>query len=236
MPEAQVKSSYVNPIKVWYDGNTKPPQFSSNYSKYKKGMLISIDNNQLYHNSIISKFEDLYQSFILALTGKKIDLRGVKKIDGDWYGDRVKLPSRYKLLDLISYKIPVMLCGVHNYRKDDIRSGGKEYCHSHFYVYNVHHYLPSNPVELADKEDKIVRHLSRYLNQRKRFQNMIRLTPVGHGEHQYTDPVTPTKLYDYLQSPNTSPEKDNAINYIANNRHLPNLQYPLTFIYLKKKP
>ena len=236
MPEAQVKSPYVNPIKVWYDSNTKTPQFTSNYSKYENGMLISIDNNQLYHNSIISKFEDLYQSFILGLTGKKIDLRGVKKIDGDWYGDRVKLPSRYKLLDLISNKIPVMLCGVHNYRKDDIRTRGKEYCHSHFYVYNVHHYLPSNPVELADKEDKIVRHLSRYLNQRKRLQDMIRLTPVGHGQYQYTDQVTPTKLYDYLQSPNTSPEKDNVINYIANNRHLPHIQYPLTFIYLKNKP
>ena len=40
--------------------------------------------------------------------------------------------------------------------------------------------------------------------------------------------------YDYLSSPNTNPEKANLINYIANNRHLPNIQYPLTTIYSTK--
>ena len=114
------------------------------------------------------------------------------------------------------------------------RSKGKEYCHSHFYIYNAHHYLPTNPVELRDKEDRIERHLARYTNLRKRLQGVIRITPVGTGIHQYTDKVSPTNLYDYLLSPMTNPQVDNVINYIANNRHLPSIQYPLTFLYLNK--
>ena len=38
---------------------------------------------------------------------------------------------------------------VHNYKIDDIRSRGREYCHSHFYLYNIHQHLPTNPVKLA---------------------------------------------------------------------------------------
>tara|TARA_B100001250_G_C19648664_1_gene721600 strand:- start:65 stop:775 length:711 start_codon:yes stop_codon:yes gene_type:complete len=234
MPVAPVKISYVNPIQQWYKSNTPLPQLSKDYGKYDKGMLISISNNQLYHNDIVKDFKELYISFLLALTGKKISKWDLRGINGEWYRDRVKLPSRNNLLNLIANKIPVMLCAVHNYKKDDIRSGGKEYCHTHLYVYNAHHYLPSNPVELADKEDKIERHLARYTNLRKRLQGVTRITPVGHGIHQYTDQVLPLTLYDYLLSPITKPEDNNVINYMANNRHLPSIQYPLTFIYCNK--
>ena len=119
-------------------------------------------------------------------------------------------------------------------KKDDIKSRGKEYCHSHFYVYNAHHYLPTNPAELRDIEDKIERHLQRYTNLRKRLQGTIRITPVAYSK-KYTDKVSPLTLHDYLLSPITNPHEDNVINYIANNRHLPSIQYPLSFIYLNKK-
>ncbi len=235
MPEAPVKTSYTNLIEQWYNDNNKPPQLANDDGRFNKGMMMSISNNQLYHNDIIDTFKKAYISLLVALTDKKFTKYDVKLINGEWHRDRVKLPSRNKLLDLISNKIPVMLCGVHNYKKDDIRSGGKEYCHSHFYVYNAHHYLPSNPVDLADKEDKIKRHLSRYINQRKRLQNHIRVTPVGQGIYKYTDKVSPLTLYDYLSSPNTQIQDKNVINYIANNKHLPDIQYPLSFIYLNKK-
>ena len=235
MPVAPVKISYDNPIKEWYEINTKSLQSTNDKGKYKKGMLISISNNHLYHNELVKDFKELYISLLVALTGKKITKWDVRQMQGGWERDRVKLPTREGLLKLIANKTPVMLCGVHNYKKDDIRSRGKEYCHSHFYIYNADCYLPTNPVELRDKEDKIERHLGRYTNLRKRVQGIIRITPVGTGVYQYTDKVSPTTLYEYLQSPITSPQENNVINYIANNRHLPQVQYPLTFIYLNKK-
>ena len=228
MPVAPVKVSCDSYIKRWYDSNTISPHLSNDYGRHDKGMFISICNNHLHHNDIIDTFKKAYISLLVALTDKKISKWDVRLINGEWHGDRVKLPTKECLLKLVHDKTPVMLCGVHNYKKDDIRSGGKEYCHSHFYVYNVHHYLPSNPVELADKEDKIKRHLSRYINQRKRFQYHIQIKPVK-------DKMSPNNLYDYLQSPLTNPQEENVINYIANNRHLPEVQYPLTFIYLKEK-
>ncbi len=235
MPVAPVKISYTNPIQEWYENNTPPRQSSIEYGRYDNGLMISISNNQLYHNEIIDTFKSTYISLLVALTGKKISKWDVKTIHGDWHKDRVKLPPKQKLLDLVSNKTPIMLCGIHNYKKDDIRSKGKEYCHSHFYVYNAHHYLSSNPVEFADKEDKIASHLARYTNLRKKLQGIVRITPVGVGVHHYTDQVSPLTLYDYLQSPITKPQDNNVINYIANNRHLPDIQYPLTFIYLNKK-
>ena len=197
-------------------------------------MLISISNNQLHHNEIVKEFKELYISFLVALTGKKISKWDVRQMQGGWQKDRVKIPTSENLLSLVNNKTPVMLCGIHNYKKDDIKSRGKEYCHSHFYVYNAHHYLPTNPAELRDIEDKIERHLTRYTNLRKRLQGTIRITPVAYSK-KYTDKVSPLTLHDYLLSPITNPHEDNLINYIANNRHLPSIQYPLSFIYLNKK-
>ena len=38
-----------------------------------------------------------------------------------------------------------------------------------------------------------------------------------------------------LEQLETNPQKNNVINYIANNRHLPHIQYPLTTIYFNKR-
>ena len=175
------------------------------------------------------------QIFVKTLTGKTISNWDMRVLKGDWYGNQIQLPTREQLLRVCADKTPILIGGVHNYKRDDVRSKGREYSHSHFYIYNIHHYLPSSPIELRDCVDKIERHLARYTNTRKRIQGTIRITPVGTGEHQFTDNVTPLNLYDYLNSPRMNPTKNNLINYIANNRHLPEIQYPLTTIYHKIK-
>ena len=225
----------TNPIEDWYEKNTIIQRNSSVKGKYERGMLISISNNECQYETIFKSFKELYISLIKCLTGKRLSKWDIKVLIGDWHEARIKLPTRERLLRVIADHTPVMLAGVHNYKKEDIRSKGKEYCHSHFYVYNTHHYLPETNKELRDFEDKIEKYLARYTNTRKRYEGRIRVTPVGQGIHQFTDNVSALKLYDYLQSPITKPQEQNLINYISNNRHLPTIQYPLTTIYSNTK-
>ena len=231
----QASELCTNPIEEWYESNTIIPRSISVSGKYDYGMLISISNNQCTYEDLFKSFKDVYKSIIKALTGKSMSNYDLKLFKGDWHNNRILLPTREQLLRVLADQTPIMFAGVHNYRKDDIRSHGREYCHTHFYVYNTHHYLPSTPKELRDMEDKIEKHLARYVNTRKRYEGRIRITPVGTGEHQFTDNISPLKLYDYLRSPITNPQKNNLINYIASNRHLPHIQYPLTTIYSKRK-
>ena len=225
----------TNPLEDWYEKNTIIQRSKSVEGKYERGMLISISNNESHYESLFKTFKEVYISLIKCLTGKSVSKWDIKVLKGDWNGNRINLPSRERLLRVVADHTPLILAGVHNYKKDDIRSRGQEYCHSHFYVYNAHHYLPSTIKELRDFEDKIEKYLARYTNTRKRLEGRIRVTPVGTGVHQFTDNVSPLKLYDYLQSPITNPQGNNIINYISNNRHLPNIQYPLTTIYSNKK-
>ena len=225
----------TNPIEDWYEKNTIIQRTEGLSGKYEKGMLISISNNMCQYESLFKSFKDLYISLIKCLTGESISKWDVKQLIGDWQKDRINLPPREKLLRVVADETPIMIAGVHNYKDDDPRCKGKQYCHSHFYVYNTHHYLPSTAKELRDFEDKIERFLARYTNTRKRIEGRIRVTPVGTGVHQFTDNVSPLKLYDYLRSPITNPQANNLINYISTNRHLPTIQYPLTTIYSNKK-
>ena len=222
--EAPVKTSYTNPLQNWYETNIK--HFTGEVVSYKNGMFISIDNKACYYTDLVKEFKELYISLVLALTSARISKTKVKQLQAEWLGDRITLPPREKLLSLLNNKTLILVGGVHNYKKDDPRTKGKEYTHSHFYVYNTHHYLPSTPIELRNIEDKIERHLSRYIksSHHKRFQGIIKVKPV-------MDSVSPLQLYDYLQSPVSNPLEENLINYMANNRHLPEVQYPLTTIY-----
>ncbi len=237
--ERPVKTKYINPIKDWYDKNHIPTASTNQASKYEKGMLISISNNEQTYENIFKSFPEIYISILKALKGKdyKISRWDIKVLKGDWNGTRIKLPSSEALLRVVANQTPIVVAGVHNYKKDDIRTRGKEYSHSHFYVYNAHHHLPSSPIELREMEAKIEAYLQRYvgLRRNKKVQGIVRLTPVGTGVYKFTDVVSPTKLYDYLNSPNTNPEANNVINYISNNRHMPEVQYPLTTIYSTKK-
>jgi hypothetical protein len=226
--EAPVMISYTNPIKDWYEDNTT--QSSKKIKGYENGMFISINNKECYFSDLVKDFKELYISLIVAITGYKVRKTDLKQIHGDWKGDRIKLPTRQNLFSLLDTKTPILIGAVHNYESNDVRSKGKEFCHTHFYVYNTHYYLPSTPKELRDIEDKIERHLSRYIKSKshKRYQGIIKVEPAK-------DNVSPTQLYDYLQSPITNPQELNLINYMANNRHLPSIQYPLTTIYSSKK-
>jgi len=229
--EAPVKISYTNPIKKHYEENTKQSNIKT--EGYENGMFISINNKRYYDTDLRNKhyFRDVYISIIKAVKGKeyKISKTDVKQHQGEWNGDRIELPTRQNLLSLIDKRIPILICGIHNYKKDDIRSKGKEYCHSHYYLYNIHHHIPNTPIELRNMEGKIEGHLVRHIgNKGKRFQGVIDIEKVK-------DNVSPTQLYDYLQSPINNPQELNLINYMANNRHLPSIQYPLTTIYSYKK-
>ena len=237
--EKPIKLSYINPIQEHYDTYTKKPNPADNLIKYEKGMLISISNNNCSYETLYHSFKDTYISIIKALKGKDYEItrREVKQLRGEWdkkSGERIILPSREDTLRIIANQSPIMIAGIHNYKKEDIRSRGREYCHSHFYIYNIHHHLPTDKKQLRDMEDKIERHLQRYTNSRKRLQGIIRLTEVGVGANKFTEKVSPLQLYDYLKSPITNPSANNLINYISNNRHLPSIQYPLSTIYLNK--
>ena len=224
--EAPVKISYANPIKEWYETYTTQSQIKAD--TFENGMLITINNKDCYYKHLSSQFREVYISILNAL-GYKLRRTDVKEMIGEWYGERVILPTRQVLLNTLNSKIPILLCGVHNYKKDDYRSKGKENTHSHYFLYNIHHYLPSGAADLMKTTSKIKDSLGRYVNSKnyKRFQGIIDIENV-------IDKVAPLQLYDYLSSPNTNPEKSNLINYIANNRHLPNIQYPLTTIYSTK--
>ena len=230
------KEKYINPIEqAWIDAQPSPSFNPYSRIKYENGMLISISNNRCQYETV-GCFKEIYISIIKALTDYNISRWSVQKLVGCWdYGkDKIQLPSREKLLDIvIKQKNIIMIGGVHNYKKDDIRSEGREYCHSHLYLYNIHHHLPLCPVELARTEAQIRKNLNRYTNVPRYLQGTVRITEVGIGQYSLTDYVTPTKLYDYLRSPIDNPDSPNVINYIANNRHLPNVQYPLTTVFHK---
>lgn len=218
-----------NPIKVWCDKHTVIPQSNTNVDTFTNGMFITIRNRNCSYSTIVSEFKELYISLILALTDNKVRKNDVKQEEGKWKGERITLPSRQKLLSILNNKTPILIGGVHNYAKDDPRSKGLEYSHSHFYAYNLHHYIPSNPRLMMDMRQHIMKKLSRYAktNRPKKYHNLIDITPVD-------DYVIHTELYDYLRSFITHPEKKSIINYISNNKHLPSIQYPLSLIYYTK--
>tara|TARA_B100001113_G_scaffold350841_1_gene348765 strand:+ start:840 stop:1535 length:696 start_codon:yes stop_codon:yes gene_type:complete len=204
--------------------NTQPKQLEH---PYERGMLISISNFKMYYDEILKNYKKQYQSIYQAFTGEKISRYDIRDIKG--------IPDRQKLLDLINLKIPIVVAGIHSYKTED-QYGYKSryndgYNHQHLFLYNVHHYLPEDPTGIDYVNSKITRNLQRYTNLKRYKNDIIRIGSVGNGKYFYTDQITPITLYDYLQAPKTNPTQDNLINYIANNRHKPEIQYPLHTIY-----
>ena len=132
------ENGYGNPIKKWYEDNTNKTY--SRAEPYECGMFITINNHQCYYKHLSSQFRELYISILSAL-GIKLKRSDVKEMIGKWLGNRVTLPPERKLLELLNYKVPILLCGVHNYKPDDYRSKGNEYLHSHYFLYNIHPHL-----------------------------------------------------------------------------------------------
>ena len=188
---------------------------------YERGMMITVSNNKTHWESMQKQYRDQYLTLLYALTGQnKYSRYDIKSVDG--------IPEKEILIKLIHRKIPVMVCGVHDYQQQQNLYGGSlqkwEYQHQHLYVYGIHHHFDDTT------EAKIVKLFNpRYTNtKRKRIKDAVRLTEVGVGAYTYTDPITPLNLHDYL----TQPREGTLIQYIKNNRHNPRVQYPLKTIYL----
>ena len=212
---------------VLYEQNLYDTQPYELKHPYERGMLISISNYKLYYDDIVKNYKKQYQSLYLALTGNNISRYDITHIKD--------IPDRKKLLDLINLKIPIVVAGIHSYKTENQygyrsrRNSG--YNHQHLFVYNAHYYLPNDPTGIDYINSRITRNLQRYTNLKKYKNDIIRIGSVGSGKYFYKDQITPITLYDYLQAPKTNPTQDNLINYIANNRHEPEIQYPLHTIY-----
>ena len=199
-----------------------PTRIDFNAQPYERGMLISISNNRTTYADIVKNYRAQYLSLLYALTGKNEHSKyDIKRVEG--------IPDKEILLELIHKKIPVMVCGVHDYRQEKTLYGGSlqswEYQHQHLYVYGMHHHLDPDG-RTTEMIQKIFN--PRYTNNKKRIKDAVRITEVGTGKHIHTDPITPINLHEYL----TQPVNNTLIHYISNNRHKPEVQYPLTTIYL----
>ena len=199
-----------------------PEPISITSKGYERGMMISISNNRTHYEEIIKRYKEQYLTLLYCLTGENRHTKyEVKSMTG--------IPDQETLIKLIHKKIPVMVCGIHDYRQQETLYGGSlqgwEYQHQHLFVYGIHHHLDS----AGRKEEKIQKLFNpKYTNNKKRIKDAVRLTEVGVGTHTYTDPITATNLHEYL----TNPMPNTLIHYISHNRHKPEVQYPLKTIYL----
>ena len=195
---------------------------------YERGMFISINNHRTNSGKLFTLFSKQYQTLFYGLTGINISRNSIKVSAG-------RLPHRKIIMDLISKKRLLLVAGIHDYKPLDKRGRGSrnnyEYQHTHFYVYGTHFYLPVEEKQLRDKEDHLARLLQRNTNTTNQRHRLIKVSPVGTGKYFYNDQVTPSNLYEYLQSPRVDPSRKNVINYISNNKNNPSNQYPLTYIY-----
>lgn len=198
---------------------------------YKKGMLISINNYKQTYEELHKEFRNVYTSITRSLCDRYIH-RGSVCI-----AER-KPPNN--LLDIINAKKLLVVACIHDYSPNNPsgrgRTSNQEYKHTHFYVYGAHHHLTeSDGLEYKkDQEEKLKRHLYRYTKLPKRLWNKsskqsISIRAVGMGEHRFTDRVSPTTLHSYLIDKITP----SVINYMRNNRHRPEVQYPLYFLWEK---
>ena len=218
------------PRNVNIDTPTKSKTKQHLADNYENGMLISISNNKTYWEDLIRQYRRQYQSIIFALTGKKISRDDITQLS--------RIPKRETISNLVYYKIPIVVAGIHDYHKGSELSKGSfrnyDYQHTHFYVYNTHHYLPSNKKQLNAIIKKLEKTLLRYTNSKNGARDIVRISPVGVGKFCYTDNINPTDVYEYLTIPQHSPNKECLINYIATNRHKPEITYPLNTIYYRK--
>ena len=195
---------------------------------YERGMFISINNHRTNSGKLFTLFSKQYQTLLYGLTGINISRNSIKVSAG-------RLPHRKIIMDLISKKRLLLVAGIHDYKPLDKRGRGSrrnyEYQHTHFYAYGTHFYLPEEEKSLRDKEDHLARLLQRNTNTTNQRHRIVKVSPVGTGKYLYTDQVTPSNLYEYLQSPREDPSRKNVINYISNNKNNPSNQYPLTYIY-----
>ena len=201
---------------------TLPESYTHSTNEYERGMMISISNNKTHYEEIKKRYREQYLTLLYCLTGRNEHSKyDIKSVEG--------IPSQEILIKLIQKKIPIMVCGIHDYKQQETLYGGSlqgwEYQHQHLYIYGIHHHLDSE----GKTVDRITKTFNpRYTNNRKRTKDAVRITEVGTGQHIFTDPITPLNLHEYLTQPTTN----TLIHYISHNRHKPEVQYPLKTIYL----
>ena len=127
---------------------TLPDPVSITSKGYERGMMISISNNRTHYEEIIKRYKEQYLTLLYCLTGENRHTKyEVKSMTG--------IPDQETLIKLIHKKIPVMVCGIHDYRQQETLYGGSlqgwEYQHQHLFVYGIHHHLDS----AGRKEEKI---------------------------------------------------------------------------------
>jgi len=199
--------------------------FSTNFTKaninpYIRGMFISISNHKKNHYDIEKNFRKQYQSVLKAL-GIKVGRDDIRNQKG--------LPSRATINGLIDKGIPIAIAGIHDYENED-KDDGITYQHTHLLFYNIHQFLPNNNKQLASCITRVRGTLGRYIG--KKFKrDGVDVRPVGTYKHYTNEQFDDDSFYDYLHNPFNSPNRDCLINYIKKNRHNPDVNYRLTYLY-----
>ena len=189
---------------------------------YQNGMFISFSNYRMYQEELIKNYKRQYQSILRSL-GFKVSRDDITK--------RYELPKRRTITDLIVNKIPILVAACHDNTSPD--DNGRTYHHSHFLIYNIHHYLPKTNLELRKMIDDIIKTQYRYTFCR-RGSVAVDIRPVGSYKH-YQDNIAPSEFYDYLQTPRTHPNKENLMNYLSrSNKQDPKIRYPFNYLFYNK--
>ena len=202
--------------------------FSNNFTKvstnpYMKGMFISISNHKKDSHDIGKNFKKQYQS-VLKAVGIKVGRDDIHKQHG--------LPSRATINGLIEKGIPIAIAGIHDYENED-KDDGITYQHTHLLFYNIHHYLPNNNKQLASCIKRVGATQGRYVGKKFR-RDGVDVRPVGTYKHYNNENFNDDSFYDYLHNPLNSSNRDCLINYISKNRHNPDVNYRLTYLYYNK--
>ena len=133
---------------------------------------------------------------------------------------------------MIEKGIPIAIAGIHDYENED-KDDGITYQHTHLLFYNIHHYLPNNNKQLASCINRVRATQGRYVGKKFR-RDGVDVRPVGTYKHYTNEKFNDDSFYDYLHNPLNSPNRDCLINYISKNRHNPDVNYRLTYLYHNK--
>ena len=151
------------------------------------------------------------------------------KVGRDDIHKQYGLPIRTTINGLIEKGIPIAIAGIHDYENED-KDDGITYQHTHILFYNIHHYLPNNNKQLASCINRVGATQGRYVGKKFR-RDGVDVRPVGTYKHYLEHELEDTNYHDYLNIPLNSPRRDCLMNYMANNRHNPDVHYDLTYLY-----
>mgnify|MGYP001166195487 FL=1 len=186
---------------------------------YSKGMFVTLSNHKMSSVELLGTFKRQYQSVLGAL-GIKASRTDIKQVKG--------IPSRSTINTLLENGLPIAIACIHDNPTED--SDLMLYQHSHMLYHNLAQYMPSDPVSLPGTVNMIRRRHGRYIG-KKHKRDGVDIRPVGSYKHYQEHDLDDMDFYDYLHTPLNSPRKDCLINYMAHNRHNPDVDYGLHCLY-----